>query len=150
MTNEEFDDFVANCYQELVSKQDILLKNYNLGAYDSYWFNQIAGTIEFKNMGEVKLEFAVIEVGSWSSKSNSWMWAWANNSLIEEFKAKSLCFKDLYNKTGINIFNERGFQVDEYMAHELTAMAIHHINALGMYIVPTNDLKIFFALVELK
>lgn len=150
MTDEEFDTFLGRCYQELEDKQALLLDNYSLGEYKNYWFDQIAETLQFKNAEEVELEFIVVPIGSWSDKSNSWMWAWANNTFTEEFKSKSVCLKGLADYTDFDIFNTEAFEADESTAHELAAMAVHHLNAMGMYIVPSNNLKTFLALVKVK
>lgn len=150
MTDEEFDKFLTECYQELENKQALLFENYNLGSYDSFWLDQTTQSLQFKNSEEVGLEFIVMPIGSWSSKSNTWMWAWANKSFTEEFKSNAIILKDLANTTGYDIFTEEMLEIDEFMAHELTAMAVHHIDAIGMYITPSNELKTFLALVKLK
>ena len=144
MTNKEFDAFLAKCFQELKNKQDALMGKYNLGKFDSFWFDQIAETIQFKDNENVELEFHVVPVGSWSSKSNSWMWAWANKSLTDELGSKAMKIKELASYTGYNTFEKEAFEADEAMAHELTSMAVHHLNALGMYIVPSDNLKCKF------
>ena len=150
MTDKEFDAFLDKCYQELKSKQDLLFSDYGLGKYDEYWFDQVAESIQFKKDGKVELEFIAIPVGSWSGKSNSWMWAWANNSITEELKQKALKIKGLAEYTGFDVFEKEAFEADEIMAHELTAMAVHHLKAIGMYIVPSENLKTFLALIKLK
>lgn len=150
MTDDQFDEFLDNCYQELEDKQALLLENYNLGSYEKYWFDQVTGVLQFKNAERVECEFIVIPIGSWSSKSNSWMWAWANNSITEEFKAQSIKLKGLANYTGVDFFENGAFEADESMAHELTAMAVHYLDAMGMYIIPSSNLKTFLALVKLK
>ena len=150
MTDKEFDTFVATCYQELKEKQDSLMSKNNLGAYDEYWFDQITETIQFKEHGKVELEFHIVMIGSWSSKSNSWMWAWANSSITEELRSESSKIKELASLTGFSVFERESFEADEVMAHELTSIAVHHLNALGMYIVPSDNLKSFLALIKLK
>ena len=150
MTDNEFDNFVDNCYQELKTKQSLLFSEYNLGKYDEYWYDQTTESIQFKTAGNVELEFIILPIGSWSSKSNTWAWAWANKSITDELKSQSIKIKDLANYTGYGIFEKEAFEADEFMAHELTSMAVHHLGALGMYIVPSNNLKLFLALVRLK
>lgn len=75
---------------------------------------------------------------------------WANKYFIEELKKQSIRFKGLVDFTGFDIFGKEVFRADESMAYELTSMAIHFVSAMGMYIVPSNNLKTFFALVEIK
>ena len=150
MNDKKFDAFLNECYEELIKKQDSLMKKYNLGKYDEYWFDQETEVIQFKTDGKVGLEFYFTSIGSWSGKSNSWMWAWANESVTEELRTKSATIKELAGITGRDFFEKEAFEADEVRAHELTSMAVHHLNALGMYIAPSKDLKIFIALIKEK
>ena len=148
---EEFNDFTDDCCKELENKQNALINDFDLIKYDAYWFDQSSESIQFKKDGEVGLEFIVVPIGSWSSASNSWMWAWANDSITEELRLKAEEIKELSELTGYDIFETEAFEADEDFAHELTAIAIHHLDALGMYIVPLdNHLKTFLALIEEK
>lgn len=150
MTDEQFDEYVDQCYEELELKQGQLFEKYYLGNYESYWFDQESASLQFKNAEKVELEFEVIPIGSWSSASKSWMWSWANQSLNEKLKAQTTKLKDLANFTGFDTFESATFDADEMMAHEITAMAVHHLEALGLYILPSKNLKIFLALIQLK
>ena len=150
MTDSEFDDFLDNCYDELEEKQALLFRDYNLGNYEEYLYDQVSATIQFKNSGIVELEFIIVPIGSWSSNTNTWMWAWANQSISEELRKKSANLKELAIFTGFGIFSKETFEADENMAHELTSMAVHHLGAMGMYIVPSNHLKAFQALIKIK
>jgi hypothetical protein len=148
MTDNEFDVFLEDCYQELQDKQASLGKDYGIGSYGEYWLDQTTESIQFKDDGTVKLEFAIVPVGSWSSNGNSWQWAWANKSFTDSLKSQAEIIKGLASYTGFDIFEMGAFEADENMAHELTAMAVHYLDALGMYIVPSGNLKIFFALIK--
>jgi hypothetical protein len=150
MTDTEFDAFLDNCYQALQSKQSLLLKKYRVGKFEDYWFDQETESLQFKNAGKVKLEFTIVPIGSWSAKSHSWMWAWANRSLTDSLRSQSEVIKGLAAHTGYGIFENEAFEAEESMAHELTAMAVFHLNALGMYIVPSGDLKTFLALMKVR
>jgi tetratricopeptide (TPR) repeat protein len=150
MTKEEFNDFINSCYKECENKQKALIKDFNLPSYDSYWFSQTTEILQFKNDGKVELEFTVVPIGSWSGESNSWMWAWANESITEELRLKAAKIRELSDLTGNDIFKDDAFEADEALAHKLTAMAVHHLDALGMYIAPLDNLKTFFALIKVK
>jgi hypothetical protein len=148
MSKKEFDAFLNSCYAELQEKQDILINQSGLMRYEDFLFDQTTRSIQFKNNGEVGLEFSVVLVGSWSSKSNSWMWAWANESVENELRVETSRIRELAELTGNSIFTEEKFKADEMKAHELTSMAVHHLDALGMYIIPTEGLKSFLALMK--
>ena len=146
----EFNDFVNNCYKDCEAKQQALIKDFNLPSYDSYWFSQTTETLQFKNDGKVELEFTAVPIGSWSGESNSWMWAWANESITEKLRLKAAKIKELSDLTGNDIFKDDAFEADEALAHKLTAMAVYHLDALGMYIAPLDNLKTFLALIKVK
>jgi len=148
MTKEEFNDFINSCYKECEAKQQALIKDFNLTSYDAYWFSQSTETLQFKNDGKVELEFIAVPIGSWSGESNSWMWAWANESITEELRSKAAKIKELSDLTEYDIFKIDAFEADEALAHKLTAMAVHHLDALGMYIAPRDNLKTFLALIR--
>jgi len=148
MNKKEYKAFLDSCYVELQKKQERLFSEFGLGHYDDFWFDQLTETIQFKKDGEIGLEFKFVLVGSWSSNSNSWMWAWANTSVAEEVREKSAAIKELAAITGSSVFEEEAFGAEEITAHELTAMAVHHLGALGMYIAPSGNKKVFMALME--
>ena len=148
MTEQQFEEFLDNCYDEMEIKQKQLLDNYSISSYTNYWFKGEEGILQFKNGDDVMMEFKVSPIGSWSSASDSWMWAWANKSLTEENRQTAMALKGLTEHTGLDTFERPVIEGDEGLAHELVAMAIHHMGGIGMYIMPHENLKVFVALME--
>ena len=74
--------------------------------------------------GQVLLEFSVVFIGSWSGKSNSWMWSWANENVADYARSKSNCLKDLQNITGNEVFINSLFECEE-MAYELAPFPLN-------------------------
>jgi len=149
MSKKEYETFLDSCYEELRKKQDVLINEYDMGSFEEFWFDQETKTLQFKTGGEVKLEFYVVLIGSWSAKSNTWMWAWANESVVDEMRAESSRIKELAVVTGNEIFEMTNFAADEYNAHEFVSMAVHHLGALGMYSAPSDMLKTYMALMKI-
>jgi hypothetical protein len=150
MTDNQFDEYLELCYENLEKKQEILLKEYGIGNgnFQEYWYDQESSKIQFKTDGKVMLEFRVVFIGSWSTKSNTWMWAWANNSMTDGVKSQSSVLKELKLVTGFGIFTEESFNCDEAMAHELAAFSVDHLKAKGMYISPDGKSNLFMALMH--
>jgi hypothetical protein len=146
MDEKQFEEFRIKCYDELINKQNTLIKEYDLGSFDEYWLDQTTETLQFKNEGKVELEFPIIEIGSWSANKNTWMWAWANNSVTDSLRKKAERLKELTKITNNLAFETEAFEAEEIIAHELTALAVHHFDAIGMYIAPFETLKVFLAL----
>jgi hypothetical protein len=140
MTDEEFDNFVAEANEELEQKQDQLSKDHGLGSFARWHFNQETGLLQFFGENDrPAVEADVIAIGSYSSKSNTWKWAWSNESILPPLREKSARLKELEGLTGIALFNEEStFEVDEAMAWELAAIAVKHLKALGCYRAPSS------------
>jgi len=148
MTSEEFEAYMNVCYQEIGNRQKKLLELYDLQNYKDFWYSQTTETLQFKTDGKVEIEFEVIQIGSWSSISDSWMWAWANDSVTEKTKQKSGKIKELAEITGYDVFSLEAFEAKESIAHQLTAISAYYLNAIGYYIAPIEELKLFFALTK--
>ena len=147
MTDEQFDAFVEQAVAALEKKQDGLTKDYGLGKHKSFWFDQTSSLLQFKgDAGNSEVEVVVTPIGSFSTKSNTWQWAWANQSFVEPLRIKAEDLKQLGELTGFDIFQKPTFKADEQMAWELAAMSVHQLNALGCYRAPTDNAFLFLAI----
>lgn len=63
------------------------------------------------------------------------MWGWANNSLIPARRERASALKALADQTGEGLFARPGlFPIkDEPMAWDLSAIAVRHLGALGVF-----------------
>ena len=148
MTDEQFDEYVDNCYEELEVKQGKMVEFYNIGSYQDYWFDQVTRTLQFKNNEKVELEFDIICIGTWAHKKNTWIWCWANKSFTDECRKEAGAIKELKKITGFDIFGSEGFDCNEEMAFELTAMGVKYLDALGMYRIPGEKSHLYVALMK--
>ena len=148
MSRKEFNSFLKSCYEELKAKQDALINDYSLAEYEDFWLDLEKRTLQFKKDGKVGLEFRILPIGSWSDKSKSWMWVWANETADEELRGEASVFKELADITNNKLFEIGHISAREAIAHELSSMAIHHIGAIALYIAPADEVKTFLALIE--
>lgn len=143
---DKYIPFMDHCYEELKIKQNAMVAKYNLCRCDGYCFEQASGMLQFKSNGRVEQTFYVVPAGSWSSKSGAWVWAWANESLDDNFKAASAIIKELAEYTSNEIFITSSFMADEATAIKMAAAAVYHLCAQGMYILNYDDIKLFLLL----
>ena len=148
MTDKAFDEYLDYCYENLEMKQAEFFQGYGIGNFEEYWYSQEDSVLHFKIDNQVKLTFKVIFIGSWSENNNSWMWAWGNKSMTESVRNDSLMLKGLKKITGYDIFGNSYLECDEAMAHELTAFAVEHLGAKGMYISPDGKNQVFMAIIK--
>ena len=154
MTEDEFDSYLAEAIEELQRKQDILKSNYNLGIYKRWWFEQATSLLQFFDQNDALcLEAKTIHIGSYSPKSNTWLWAWANVSVLPELREKSESLKVLSKITGYDLFEDyHTFHADENLAWELAALSVKQLNAKGCYRAPasTGEHFSFLAIMDLQ
>ena len=147
MTDNEFDTFVQTCGDELEAKQATLEEQFGLGRHARWAYDGNIGLLTFANdQGVTTVEAQTTQLGSYSVNSKTWRWAWANPSVPESERIKSTKLKALYERTGMDVFKNEGFNADEQMAWELAAMGVHELGALGCYRGPAKHLNVFFAI----
>jgi hypothetical protein len=151
MNDDEFQAFITRTGDELGQKQESLKATYGLGHYKDFWFDQPTGVLQFKDgSGKAQVEATVTPIGSFSSKSNTWQWAWANKSIVERLRLKAEKLKELSTLTGIKTFGLPACNADEAMAWEMTAMAVSLLGSLGCYRIPARDLQVFVAIDSIR
>lgn len=151
MTDDEFDAFVAQSVENLQAKNDGLRSAHGLGTYKRWFYSQETGLLQFSDeRGHVKIESEYTPIGSLSTKSNTWQWSWANVSVHEPLRQKSLKLQELSPLTGMDIFATPTIYADEELAWELSAMAVEHLGAMGCYRAPSDHLYIFMAIENVR
>lgn len=141
MNDIEFQDFLDSANAELRLKQEGLKNEFGLGSASRWHFDQATGNLQFFDENDqLALEADVISVGSYSPTSNSWKWAWSNDTVLPWLRQRAERLKELEDATGIELFGyENAFEVDdEAMAWELTAMSVKHLGAVGCYRAPSS------------
>ena len=127
MSDEEFDAYLAECEEELEDKQDALVDEFDLGSYAEFHFDQTTGALEFRREdGTPGVVAAVIPIGSHAERSETFQWAWANESLLPELRLEAARLKELEAPTGMEVFGMPTFTVEEEMPWQVAAFAVRH------------------------
>ena len=156
MTEKEFETLLNQASSQLREKQEHLDQQYELSTYTRWSFEQATGTLQFFDQNDrLKLEADVINIGSYSSKSNSWRWAWCNPSILEHLRKKAERLKELEDITGVQLFgHDTAFSIEgESMAWAFAALAVKHLSALGCYRAQstrTEGLQIFLVIINVR
>jgi hypothetical protein len=108
MDDNEFDAYTQDAVQELRTKLDSFYAKYNLDSIARRWecdLQQDPATLKFFDKNDKPaLICDVIEIGSFSPSTLSWVWAWNNNSLTPKLRAQALPLKELQQITGKDYF----------------------------------------------
>ncbi len=136
MANEEFDQFLAASLEELEAKQQQLAAEYRLGSWPRFVVDYAAGSLQFFENEALRVDAAIVPVGTHVSESKSFQWAWANEQLPSHVRKDAARVARLRDYTGIDLFTSERITCDNARAWEITAMACKFLGALGAYRVP--------------
>lgn len=144
MTEAQFEEFLARCVSDAQDKNDALDAEYGLHSFARWDDNDDRELLIFSNPGEPEvLEAKRTKIGSYSLRTRTWLWSWANESLTDAAREKASKLKRLAERTGMRVFSDPHIPCDEYLAWELTAAAVDELGALGCYREPAGHLWIF-------
>jgi hypothetical protein len=147
MTEAEFEDFIEKCNDELQSKNEALENVYGLGHYANWYKQSERRTLTFYNPGEhPALEASTTSIGTYSLQTHTWLWTWGSKWSTEAERSAACQFKQLYDVTGMRIFNDAYFDCDEYLAWQLAGASVHQLNSLGCYRAPSGHLWEFLSI----
>lgn len=136
--------------QELMKVQEGFTAKYNIDSYDSWFYDGESELLRLYNDHDDEIYFNYIPVGTFSTKSGTWMWSWFNESSIEKSKDRLLSVKEF----GIdNIYEklfEGTFSVDIYDCCELAAICQHLLGGIGVYKVNTDGLEKFMLIMDVE
>lgn len=132
---------LAESFAYLQQQQSALIAEYDLNQYDRWDWDQASGKLVFSLNGQQQLALTVSFSGSLSTQSNTWMWAWANTSLLDTIKTASRDIFTLGQKRQYLPLAAAIWPADEVDGWEMTAIMAKHLNAIGAY--RTKDEKGF-------
>lgn len=154
MNDHDFEVFLTTATDELKAKQANLIERHGLGSHKRWMYETDKAKLQFFNQqDELVLEADIIDIGSFSPANSTWKWAWAYENISPAMKEQSLRIKELEDFTDLVIFGEnKAVDADEYLAWELAAMAVKHLNALGCYRAYSSarNVNMFFAITSLR
>lgn len=149
MTDAQSKAHLRAAHARVKQRQDAFIKQYS-----PQQFNYEAlfddGLLEFKDAaGAVRLKATCFRFASYSDKSNTWQWGWANPSVPTWQQDKAIQIRQLYDITGRTEFlagSPLSIPIDEAM--DLAALAIDHLDVLAYYRVPCDDLHVLLAVTD--
>lgn len=146
MNDEEFQEYIDTCFDELERKQQRLIDAFGFGAFDKFLHDFDKEELYFLKNDEVLVKAKIIPIGSFNIESGTWMWGWANEAFPKSLRGKSLRLKELEEITGFEIFGNNMAEIDEDMAWEISGMSLSLLGYEGVYRGPANKTHYFYAM----
>lgn len=112
--------------------------SWGLGSADRWNLDQTTGIITWTFPDKTASAPAQI-LGSFSSASGSWLWAWANESILPAMSRDAGVFRDWAEGQGHSHLAQPKIDIDEKAASTLVALAVRVTNATGYYKSPGSN-----------
>ena len=131
--DETFHEFISSSFHYLEEKQKGFLEKYKANDHERWDWYQETGTLVFSHEGKPQVEAEIHFSGSFSNKSNTWLWAWANDSLSETVKSSSRKVREIGEELGLLKLVAAHWEATEVDGWEMTAVLAKAMNAIGAY-----------------
>ena len=148
--NKAWDDLVTSACVSHSEKQDKFLADFAIGDHDRWDRDQDTGVLVFSNEGQPQVEAEFHVAGSMSLKSNTWMWAWANESLSEQVRLESRRVRDFGDTHGYLPLSAHLVDASEEETGHFTAIMVKHLDAIGSYRTLENDLYTYMVITKAR
>ena len=133
---EAWQEFLRHCHEELSVKQEDLKREYSLTRHKRWDWDQERAELVFSNDGIPAVVATIEFVGSVSTKSNTWLWSWANPSTEESVRSRIVAVYEFGEAHGYPKLTVPKWSAEEADGWDMAAVAAHVLNAAGVYRTP--------------
>ncbi|MDI3319631.1 DUF6882 domain-containing protein [Pinibacter soli] len=142
-----YDEYAHNCIHEIHDLQSNFRKDFHIDDWENWFYDQASGLFTFST-GDEEINFRYCDVGSFSTKSNTWKWSWDNDHILAKVKEQTLAVKEFgetmtYEKLTTGCFNstkEEGW--------EFTSITAKILEGIGVYRPVSEHLMLFMVILE--
>jgi hypothetical protein len=130
--------FMDDAVAYLHARQDALRTQFDLGSFKRYDWHQDSGQLIFTRDDRAQLVADVQFVGGVSSRSHTWLWSWANHSILEPVKHQIRRVRMLGEEQRFLKLACARWPADEGDGWDMTAVAAYLLQAKGAYRSPSD------------
>lgn len=94
--------------------------------------------------------FGMTPIGTYSSKYQSWLWAWANEDFPFTARKAAERIRTLHDITGFQVFLDPGIKASPADADDFVALAVHALDAIAFFRCPSPDPSLYLAVHDLR
>lgn len=131
-------EFVVTAHNYLSAKQEDLIAEYKLGKYERFDWDQENGTLVFSDQGKPVVIAKVQFVGSFSSKTKAWLWAWANPSILDNVKDQLHKIQAYGEEHQYKMLTKDKWFGSESDGWDMTSITSYLLQAKGAYRTPAE------------
>jgi hypothetical protein len=139
MTYLEYEAFLSESNDYLKARIEHAKEQFGIGMLPRYEYDLYRGEIWWSEVGAPKVRGRVTVVGSISTRSNTWLWSWANPHFADIVLGDIRKVRDFGATQAIAKLSEQKWEAEEVDGWEMTAIAARLLEAQGAYRSPDED-----------
>jgi len=150
MTDQEYRLFADNALQNLDALNNRLEKAFGIGHYERWDYQQESGEFVFSHQSVANVAARVQLVGSYSPTTKTWLWSWANASIVETAREHVSRVREFGISEGIEKLAEAKWSAEESDGWEMTAVSAQLLGAKGAYRCPVSSGFLYVIFTDVK
>jgi len=150
ITEEYWNEFLHDAYLRLSHKQESLMQEYNLGDHKRFNWDQESGSLIFSSDGAPAVIAQVQFVGSVSTQSDTWLWSWANTTVLDNVKNQMHRVREYGDTHGFSALTVEQWSADEIDGWEMTSVTARILKAKGAYRTTSDNGFTYMVITEIR
>ena len=148
--DDAFRALLGDAVAYLQGRQKALGDRYKLGSYNRYDWAQESGQLIFSSGGHAGVIATVQIAGSVATASGTWMWSWANASILEHVKTRVREVRAYGDRHRFLKLASACWTADETDGWEMAAIAAYLLGAAGAYRSPDENGFCFLVMTDVQ
>lgn len=147
VSDEEYSELVRNAHAWCEARVADAKARWRFNAWANWYFDAERRILRFYDdeSGPSVVADATV-IGSFSRKTNTWKWGWANEGYSEESRAASRPIQVFGEVRGIRTLSEAHWPAEEVDGWEVAQIAARLLDAEAIYRAPMEHLHFFMLL----
>ena len=143
-SEENFEEYQDKCLEDFSSLRDEFRALYQIDSYEHWFYDHGIGAFHFSSNDGRNLYFKYVDVGSFSTITNTWNWSWDNKSTPLHVSRLLKSVKEFGEAKNFRELNQGLFEGDDYTGWAMTAISAKILNTIGAYRIEHEHLFIYF------
>lgn len=143
MDYTEFEDFIEQSTTYLRARNEEASRFFGIGDYARYEYDLRRGEIWWSDQSGPRVRGRVTIVGSYSTKSETWLWSWGNPHFNDIPKGAVDEVRAFGEREAIGKLTEAKWPAEEIDGWEMTAVSSRLLEAQGAYRSPDSSGALF-------
>jgi len=118
-------------------------ETWSIGSLPRFDWDQRKGQLSFSREGRVSILADIQFIGSWSETSGTWMWGWANESVLEPMKRDVREVLEFGRANDLEELIDPVWKGPIEAAWDMTALSCYILQSEMAYRAPDSDKKAY-------